>query len=501
MPTSHIVRSFIVLAVLLATAVVSPADARVKRVPLPGGGPGLVPYVPPYVPPQPPQKPATPNILTRTPHAISFGWWVLDPSVTSSALERSTGDGVWTVIATHGALNGPQQHTDGGPPTAVALPTRRGLVTATKVGNSLTPDKRYCYRVRQTNAVGTTLSDAQCTYTRELPPLDEYGTRVPRSVSRLQLRVRTGTPVNADTEDAVAVLLNSATSLYAVPSGNRTWLDDPRDDFERGADHVYDLDTRGIGDIGDIQMVSIQKSGGDHWCLAGFDLIVNNQTVDGNAGAGTVLFSQSFASQPGGCLWLTNATGNANIFTVSFEQLRAAPGWHTTNPRLLPVVPRQQIVAQLASKLGNAFHGTAAYWGPKGAITVVTSTTQDNIMHVDVRFKAEVNNASNPDVAVTFDLVVSGGCEGDGTLSLAIEPKNVHVDATLGALAAIGGAFECVGTLSGGPTCIQSGVEKAIRDAFVVPAAGFTSYGIEACVDAYNRWVLLTTGAIVLALS
>jgi len=492
-------RQAILLGIVLAIAATSPAHALVKKVPLPGGN-GYVPYSPPYIPPQPPQKPAAPYIGARTPYAISFGWWVLDTSVTASALERSTGNGIWTVIATYGVLSGPQQYTDGGPPPPIAVSTIRGLTLtrAKSPSNSLTPDKRYCYRVRQTNSVGSTLSDVQCTYTRELPPLDDDGNRAPRSVSRLQLRLRTGTPANADTENPIAVLLNSATSLYAVPSGNRTWLDDPTDDFERGADHLYDLNTGGIRDIGDVQMISIQKSGSDHWCLAGFDLIVNNQTNDGSAAAGTVLFSQSFATQPGGCLWLTDATGNANIFTVSFEQLRAAPAWYTTNPRLLPIIPKQQIESQLASKLGHAFHGTSAYWGPNGSITVQTSGTQDNTMHVDVRFEAAVEDASNPDVRVTFDLVVSGGCQGDGTLTLAIEPENMRVDASLGTLAAIGGAFECIGTVSGGPTCIQTGVEDAIRDAFVVPSAGFTSHDIAECVGSNAPWILLNGGNIIL---
>ncbi len=352
--------------------------------------------------------------------------------------------------------------------------------------------------MRQTNSVGSTLSDVQCTYTREVPPLDSAGIPTPRSVSRLQIRLRTGSPANADTENPVAVLLNSATSLYAVPSGNRTWLDSPSDDFERNANELFDLNTSGISDMGDIQMISIQKSGNDHWCLAEFELIVNNQNNDGSALPGTVLFSQSFANQPGGCLWLTDATANANIFSVTFEQLRAAPAWYTTNPRLLTVVPKQQIVAQISSKLGHAFHGTNAYWGPKGSITVKNSGTQANTMKVDVRFRAAVEDASNPDVKVTFDLVVSGGCQPDGTLSLAIEPVNISVNASLGTLAAIGGAFECIGTVSGGPTCIQDGVEDAVRDAFEVPTTGFTKADVAECIDSSEQWELLGTGNVIL---
>jgi hypothetical protein len=160
-----------------------------------------------------------------------------------------------------------------------------------------------------------------------------------------------------------------------------------------------------------------------------------------------------------------------------------------------------QVKGVLESHLGDSFHGTAAYWGDAGSVNVTPQPLQ-NSLHVDVYFKAEVDNASNPDVHVWFDLAVTGGCQADGTLDLSIDPENVHVDASLGVLAAIGGAFECIGTVSGGPTCIQSGVEDSVRAAFAnLPSSGFVTDGIDQCESAPTLvWRVSSTGDIFLTL-
>src|SRR5262249_12400579 len=72
-----------------------------------------------------------------------------------------------------------------------------------------------------------------------------------------------------------------ASTAISVPALNHTWLDLPGDDFQRGADELFDLSTDHLSDIGDIQIISIQASGDDAWCLAGFDLIVNDQSGSG----------------------------------------------------------------------------------------------------------------------------------------------------------------------------------------------------------------------------
>src|SRR5262249_52869973 len=181
------------------------------------------------------------------------------------------------------------------------------------------------------------------------------------------------------------------------------------------------------------------------------------------------------------CVWLTSNTPTSNVFTVDFEQLRAAPGWSTFDPPPFFDIPMGEVQSILESRLGDGFHGTAAYWGPSGAVNMTPEPGQ-NALHVDVYFKAEVNDAPNPDVHASFDLVVSGGCQADGTLGLSIDPTNVEVEASLGALAAIAGGFECVFSESGGLTCIQNGVEDTVRAALEsLQSSGFTTHGIDQC--------------------
>lgn len=137
--------------------------------------------------------------------------------------------------------------------------------------------------------------------------------------------------------------------------------------------------------MGDIQIISIQKSGGDAWCLAGFDLIVNDQFATSGFDPANVLFCQSFANQPGGCLWLTNNTTTSNIFTVDFSQLRAAPGGYTFSPPPLPVIHIGEVKSVLESRFGDSFHSSGAYRGSAGRVNVTPKPGQ-NAFHVDTYF-------------------------------------------------------------------------------------------------------------------
>jgi hypothetical protein len=498
-------RRGVILGSLLALAIAAPGHALVKKVPIAPGSTQLVPYSPPYVPPQPPLQPGTPVITGRASFSISLGFIIDDPSTTANAIERSGANGIWTVLKTYGPLRNFQQFTDYGDPIPTSAGTATHVATGMTAGaasgpvtdaSRLTPDTMYCYRVRSTNQNGSTLSSPQCVYTREYVT-DAKGTQVTRSVSRVQLRIRTADITNADTGDDVAVLLNSASTTISVPALNHTWVDSPRPHFRRGGDDLLDLSTDHLIDIGDIQIISIQKSGDDAWCLAGFDLIVNDQSHSGFDPA-NVLFTKSFASLPGGCLWLTNATATSNIFTVDFPQLRATPGWSTFLPQPLPIIPLAEVQGILESRLGDSFHGSAR-WGDSGSVTLTPNWMQNQI-HADVHFEAEVDDAPNPEVHAWFDLAVSGGCQSDNTLTFSIAPVNVHVDASLGVLGEIGAAFECVGTERGNVDCIQSGVEKKVREAFTSLApGGFTVDGSDECRNNPTfAWQVSNTGDIFL---
>jgi hypothetical protein len=279
--------------------------------------------------------------------------------------------------------------------------------------------------------------------------------------------------------------------VYAIPSGNKTWINYSHDDFERGSDFTYDLSLDRIGEIGDINMISIQKSGGDAWCLAGFDLLVN----------GAVLFSRSFEAQPGGCQWLTNATSTSNIVTVSFPELRATPGWASFHPTIPPVFPPEEIVSRLESIVGNAIHGSALYWGElQGSEYLeVTKVPDQNALHVDLDLAASVDYAPNPSVDIQFDLMVSGGCTPDRRIALNIEPTNVKISADLSLGQSFAQFFECGITLDNPFGCIENGVAAKVRAAFSAPALTTLVDDAGLCDDGQpHPWVVLQTGLIML---
>lgn len=89
------------------------------------------------------------------------------------------------------------------------------------------------------------------------------GTRV----SRVQIRLKTGTGSNHGTNDDVYVSLNLA--------GNKTWVDYARNDFERGDSYLYDLVLEHVVGLGDIQWVEIGKDGTDGWCIKEVELRID----------------------------------------------------------------------------------------------------------------------------------------------------------------------------------------------------------------------------------
>ena len=490
-----------ILGSLLAVLVATEASALVTTVSI-GGSLTRVPYTPPPPPPpQPPAAPSVPSVTARTTNTISLHWSLRD-TVDSSQLETSIGDENWSVLKTYGTGKSGDafDYTDGGGITAYptgSLAVARmawtsplvlvtGVTTTTsglyRLPRTLASDSLYCYRVRAFNVNGSSVSPEQCAYTKEYVT-DSDGKQITRPVIRAQIVIHTAAVSDANTDDPVAVILGDSV----------TWLDYPQDDFERDHTDAYDLKLDTIAEIGDIESLTIWKTGGNAWCIAGFDLLVNDQ---GASEDGYIAYSRDFGNEPGGCHWLNDGAIGSDSFTVTHQQLRAYPGWYSFNPAIVPVIPATELKSQVEMFLGDAFHGTAAYWGDGGSVTLTPHPDQ-NTIHVDSHFKAEVDGP-NPDVDLSFDLVVSGGCQPDGTLSLSIDPENVHTDASLGIVGSLEGFFACTADLSR-PTCIQVGTEDAIRKAFHAPSAGFSAYAGGLCNTPY-QWVMYANGDINLGL-
>jgi hypothetical protein len=493
-----------ILGSLLGVLVATQASALVTTVSIGAGSITRVPYTPPPPPlPQPPVPASVPIVTARTTNTISLHWYLQD-TVTSSQLETSIGDENWSVLQTYGAGKSGDafDYTDGGGISALPsggfavarMASTSRLVATTSVATTgvatsglrlprtLASDSLYCYRVRSFNVNGSSVSAEQCVYTKEYVT-DSDGKPITRPVIRAQIVIHTAAVSGANTDDPVAVILGDSV----------TWLDYPQDDFELDHTDAYDLKLDSISEIGDIESLTIWKTGSNAWCIAGLDLLVNDQ---GASEDGYILYSHDFGNEPGGCHWLNDGAIGSDSFTVTHQQLRAYPGWYSFNPAIVPVIPASELKSQVEMFLGDAFHGTAAYWGDNGSVNLTPHPDQ-NTIHVDSHFKVEVTGP-NPDVDLSFDLVVSGGCQPDGTLNLSIDPENVHTDASLGIVGSLEGFFACTADLSR-PTCIQVGTEDAIRKAFHAPSTGFSAYAGGLCNVPY-QWVIYPNGDINLGL-
>lgn len=429
---------FIALVALLATD-----DARALR-----KNPYLGPVIgdlveAPIEPPRDPKpkKPSTPVITGRdyevegdeVSASVSFTWFNYAEDEGANRVQRGTTIvGPWTTVQTFGPLSGFAEYTDG----------------------DLEPDTLYCYRVVARNRAGDSPSNAQCVYTKD-------GTA--RTFGRARIRFRTANVAGADTDDLPLVALNWPTERI-LPAFNKTWLSYSHDELERGAVEEFDLSLAYLGEVGDINEITILKPGGDDWCLAGFDLLIG-------AGA-TPIYSRSFADEPGGCHWLGDDPGRSNSFDVPFAALRAYPGWALFEPFAFSTIFNEEIVSRIESTVGNAMHGTSLYWGglendigPDRGIEdyVETETVDPFTLHVELDLRVAVDGP-NVDVGVALDLAVSGGCNPDGSVSLLIEPTNVDVDADPGVISStLGFLFECGGS---GLDCVEEEIESRIRNEF-----------------------------------
>lgn len=280
--------------------------------------------------------------------------------------------------------------------------------------NDVQPDMKYCYRVRIYNFIGDKLSPLKCVYSRDG---NDY------TVWRAQITFHTADISDADTDDSVYVGLN-AVSRNFIPSGNRTFLDYGRDDFERDDLFTYDLNLKNLSEISDITRISISKSGNNGWCLADFVLTIN----------GLDMYSEDFSGLADGCLWLDNDNGNSRTHVVTHEMLRAHPDWqnynHTTALFLLALngIPNEEMVSRLEGMTGDFIQNNKLYWGHlHGPAVEVTRGCPANVescqtIHVDFDLAASVTGP-NPGVDVDFDLNFECS-DGD----LTIKSSNVVVD-------------------------------------------------------------------------
>lgn len=273
--------------------------------------------------------------------------------------------------------------------------------------SGLSPDTRYCYRLRAFNAAGES-SHTNC-----------FSTLDGRGVSRIQLRLRTANVEDAGTDDDIMV---------ALTGPNSTWLDYGRNDFERGDEFTYELLLDGVSDLANIETLYIKKEGTDGWCLESLALIVNDIEI----------YNENFGSTPSTCRWIDKASGHKEFHSVSRSALRAHPLWQNYPAILFPsgtLLPKEDIEDRIEGIIGNNLHYDVfvPYWGavdphwgdPHGGRYVEASKKDDKTLAIDLDFS--IDGPVNLDVDVDFDLRFEGTCKvGTTPAELRIIPENVR---------------------------------------------------------------------------
>ena len=289
-------------------------------------------------------------ITDRTFSSVSFQYRAM-PDWTSHQIQRSSlAIGPWSNIKSYTATSGLRNYTDG----------------------SRLADMPYCYRIRATNTHGTGYSSqGGCAMTTPAS-----GTVNP-DVTRLQLKVKVANVANAGTTDPIDVLLNR----YALPGNNRTGLNYAArlpvvgsttwvDDFAKNKEFTYDLDITNIKKLRDISEIRLEvhnKFGEwgaslDGVCIESFDLLVN----------GGLAYRRTFGTTGTTCRWLddwqNNGTGIFPHFSVTREQLRAAPSFanFVNPPRAIVIgpdgtpsytMPRAELESRVEGIIGNIIWG------------------------------------------------------------------------------------------------------------------------------------------------
>lgn len=235
------------------------------------------------------------------------------------------------------------------------------------------------------------------------------------NVYRLQIRIKTADKPDAETSDAVMVSLNQ---------NNFTWLDYPREDFQRNDRFTFDLSTDGISTVADIKWISFYKPGDDGWCIESFELLINNQSRPAEEISPVVLYERRF---PNG-RWLDNNEGDRRYLTASFDELRQFSSWGTTRvPGVRTYIDSTEITSRIISAVGSAIHGTRAQWGKTHGPAVEISGRQNSKIKVDLDLSGAVTGP-NVEVDIDFDIVISCSQRGDQSPVLTMKVENFRAD-------------------------------------------------------------------------
>lgn len=267
-----------------------------------------------------------------------------------------------------------------------ALPTEAYVEFRDQVA---TPDVEHCYRIIVSDGVNNFSSQAtpaRCVVTRDGRQL---------GVKRLRLRLQVANVADADLDRPLEVRLQSPSWLVPTvtnwrPAGNSTWVDSTGDDFERGSNKTYDLMIGNVSEVSDITQVTFAAPGNDKLCIAGFDLLVGNQTA----------FSKTFGNTATTCAWVG---GNAAV-GVDYQELRASASWRALGTEIFTGYDGPSLRSVLEAQFGHFLHGQ----GELRSGSVSTTFRDRDRLSVSVPIRVyDVPVLGDVDSTVSFDLVLS----------------------------------------------------------------------------------------------
>ncbi len=176
------------------------------------------------------------------------------------------------------------------------------------------------------------------------------------------MRLETADVSDAGTDDYhVRVAVNGP---YPTTSAESTWLDHGRNDFERGDVHDYDLSVSRIGELGDLNGVTIENQSDDDWCLKAVSLLVDGKTA----------YRRYFGTSS--CRWLGADSASTRV-VFSHDDLRASSFWRafeydppfdveqqSDGSWMITLVYSKRHLEQfIESAVGDATHPNELYWG------------------------------------------------------------------------------------------------------------------------------------------
>ena len=344
---------------------------------------------------RPPVSPNSLNLIERTSTSISLKWRDRSSFENGYRLERKSSDGGWEIINSWSSVD---------------------LEEISYNDEGLAPDTLYSYRVQTFNDIGKTFSPRKTIYTRDG---NAY------AVWRAEITLHTSNIDDANTDDGVSVSLNAINPDF-IPTGNITWLDYGRNDFEKGDEFTYNLLTNGISELGDITLIDISKTGTNGLCLEDITLKVN----------GFEVYSEDFSDNASGCQWIDNGDGHLPSIVISHEKLRNHTAWSNYNQLnaglslLVSGIPNEEMTSRLEGAIGHGNHFTALYWGHlHGPAVEITSGCPDEgenckTLHVDIDLAADVNNLPDPEVDIDLDIAFE--CTGEG---IVMTTTNIDIQA------------------------------------------------------------------------